>query len=529
MRVRLRSDVMTAVERGILSAVAAAPGLEVGGILLGRAVQDGDGLVLDVSDHRIFPSTRPPGQPYGLPPEALRNLLQQGNASDGEVRIIGYFRTQADAKFQIRAHEYAVVNHFPDRLVVFLLIHEIGGKPVTAGILHWEGADFGKTPVLFNVGEASKPEASRPAEVARAPRPAYTQDATPARGGTLWRGRSTLVVAALVAGAFAAGGIGAYWLRSRATDPNAPAIVSRQNSVSEAPGGASPLQLTVSHAGDALLLTWNTQAAPSVKAGQMVITDGNAPPQAVFLGSDELRSGKILYRAQSARLRFRLDLIDSTDREMSDSILVLGGPEPPVEPTPNGHVPAPARPPASGAPQASPTGSREKPGGRPETATRNEAPAPAAKFVPPRPSTGTADRTVVLELPRRIMTAPAPALTGLQIPPPVVTPAPPSAAPQPAVAETAAYTPPVVLSQVVPQLDQSLRSLILQDVQVEAVLRIDESGRVVSATVVNPGAGFRSHLDRAAIAAAKRWRFRPAQMGGKNIPSVQTVRFVFRK
>ena len=91
------------------------------------------------------------------------------------------------------------------------------------------------------------------------------------------------------------------------------------------------------------------------------------------------------------------------------------------------------------------------------------------------------------------------------------------------------YTPPLELSQVVPRIDSTIRSLIVQDVQVETVLHMDENGRVTRATVLNPGEGFRSHLDKAAISAGMRWRFRPAQKDGRNVTSVQTVKFVFRK
>ena len=101
----------------------------------------------------------------------------------------------------------------------------------------------------------------------------------------------------------------------------------------------------VSRAGDGILLTWNTQAARDAQAGQVVITDGDKAPEAVFLGSDELRNGKIFYRAQSSRLRFRVDLIDGANRQLSDSVLVLDGPEqarqPAYQPRPRPVTPPP--------------------------------------------------------------------------------------------------------------------------------------------------------------------------------------------
>jgi len=59
-----------------------------------------------------------------------------------------------------------------------------------------------------------------------------------------------------------------------------------------------------------------------------------------------------------------------------------------------------------------------------------------------------------------------------------------------------------------------------------AEIKIDSQGKVESARAAE-GSGS-ALLDDAALAAVKSWRYRPATLGGKPIPSVRRVRFVFR-
>jgi protein TonB len=59
-----------------------------------------------------------------------------------------------------------------------------------------------------------------------------------------------------------------------------------------------------------------------------------------------------------------------------------------------------------------------------------------------------------------------------------------------------------------------------------AEIRIDSQGKVESARAAQ-GSGS-PLLDDAALAAVKSWRYKPATLGGKPIPSVRRVRFVFR-
>jgi TonB family protein len=526
---------MTAIEQAIAASVGAMPGMEIGGLLFGHVVEESSAVIIEVEGHRVLPSTRPPGQAYGLPADALANA-PRSRADGQQPYVVGYFRTQNHSGIALRPQESALTSQFPDPNTVFLLIEVAAGRPVRAGILHWEPTGFGRTPVLFDVGEAARTKNTTTSGAAAGYQ--THEGAGLAQPGPRRITFKTAIIA-IVASSFVAGAVGAFWFSRRAAAPNAGIAVAPLPS-SAVP--SSPLQLMVSRSGDGVLLTWNTHAAPNAQSGQVVITDGDRPPQAVFLGADELRNGKIFYRVQSARLRFRVDLIDGGNKQLSDSVLVLGEPEPAAQPERDRTGAAAAKLARSGVsipPAATPARTEPSTGPQPSpasTAASNVSKPAAPKFVPPplRQSATPTERTVRLELPQRIaLGVPGPAVASVQIGAPTLPPPPPDASAggaQPvAAAAKPAYTPPVALSQVVPRVDGTVRALIVREVQVDTVLHIDENGVVTRATVMNPGSGFRSHLDEAAVAAAMRWRFRPAQMNGRNVASVQTVKFVFRR
>ncbi len=80
-----------------------------------------------------------------------------------------------------------------------------------------------------------------------------------------------------------------------------------------------------------------------------------------------------------------------------------------------------------------------------------------------------------------------------------------------------------------PHADAAIRSMLVNTVEVEVKLQIDAQGRVIKAEPVQNSKGFNQHLARAAVEAALRWKFIPAQMNGKPVSSVQNVKFLFQK
>ena len=99
-------------------------------------------------------------------------------------------------------------------------------------------------------------------------------------------------------------------------------------------------------------------------------------------------------------------------------------------------------------------------------------------------------------------------------------PAPPPQAPAPVVSSN--LMPAVAISQVSPKFPEfALRTRTSASVVLE--LDIDKQGRVVKATPVNGPAMFHKE----AINAAMQWRYRPASIGGTNVPSQVRVTFNF--
>ncbi len=89
------------------------------------------------------------------------------------------------------------------------------------------------------------------------------------------------------------------------------------------------------------------------------------------------------------------------------------------------------------------------------------------------------------------------------------------------------YRPPEPLNQVLPDSIASKSAIINSNAEVHVEVSIDEEGRVVDARVPNPPANMNETLVSQSVAAAKQWKFEPAQLRGKNIPSDHTITFLF--
>jgi TonB family protein len=65
-------------------------------------------------------------------------------------------------------------------------------------------------------------------------------------------------------------------------------------------------------------------------------------------------------------------------------------------------------------------------------------------------------------------------------------------------------------------------------VEVKVVVKLDESGHVIDARLIEGKKKFGSILRNAALSAAKQWVFEPASLHGKSIASEHTIVFQFR-
>ncbi|MFZ0521635.1 MAG: TonB family protein [Candidatus Acidiferrales bacterium] len=159
--------------------------------------------------------------------------------------------------------------------------------------------------------------------------------------------------------------------------------------------------------------------------------------------------------------------------------------------------------------QQSPAVAIERPATQPEPETKPSKPepestAPAAKPVqkPPQPANDKAAAPIVPARP---------------VPPPIANHG------DTGVSSQAGFVRGAVLHQALPDAPQKARNTIQGKVRVSVKVHVDESGNVTAATFESPGPS-KYFADRV-LQAAQLWKFRPAQMNGRNVPSDWILKF----
>jgi TonB family protein len=79
-----------------------------------------------------------------------------------------------------------------------------------------------------------------------------------------------------------------------------------------------------------------------------------------------------------------------------------------------------------------------------------------------------------------------------------------------------------------PKVPVDIQSTITNDNIVKVRVWIDESGRVIDATIVSATGPVATSLERYSLDTARRWRFRPARNNGKAVGSDRVLEFLFR-
>ena len=256
----------------------------------------------------------------------------------------------------------------------------------------------------------------------------------------------------------------------------------------------------------------------------MLLIRGSDVSRDIPLTAEELRSGSVVYASTAEQVRFQLNVVAGEQVAREFLALVL----------PQATEQAPVVRPAS---VMSSPGGNAKAGVPPRPLVLN-VPAPAAElrqFKPvenPQPATVTPPR--IDEPPAVAGAAPVNGETLPLLSRPVVTMAPPVAVPVPAqksapqetsTIATAAY-PPVPTHQTVPALPTALRGAIWKATVVDVNVSVDAIGNVVKAEAVQK-AGLNPLLRDAAVQAARRWKFQPAQFDGHAVPANIVVQFNF--
>ncbi len=94
-------------------------------------------------------------------------------------------------------------------------------------------------------------------------------------------------------------------------------------------------------------------------------------------------------------------------------------------------------------------------------------------------------------------------------------------------ATTVGLVPGKVVHQVLPDVPRKARDTIRGTVRVGVRVRVDPSGVVAGAKL--DSAGPSRYFARLALKAARRWKFRPAEVDARNVPSEWILRFQFEK
>jgi TonB family protein len=110
--------------------------------------------------------------------------------------------------------------------------------------------------------------------------------------------------------------------------------------------------------------------------------------------------------------------------------------------------------------------------------------------------------------------------------PPASSPAPspiPVQSAAPATTSSSGVVPGKVLQQILPDAPQKARDTIRGKVRVSVKVHVNESGNVTEASFDSPGPS--PYFADRTLAAAQLWKFSPAKMDGRSVPSDWLLRF----
>ena len=359
-----------------------------------------------------------------------------------------------------------------------------------------------------SAGPAAQPLAAAGQAKAAAPKP-------PREGGRRWLipVLATIVVVLLLAGGF----LNFIYFKRVVNLPAAPSPEVARGEIKV------PLGLAVERRGNDLRVSWNGSAPLIAKADfGMLLIRGTSVSRDVPLTADELRSGSVMYSSPADQVRFQLNVVsgEQVAREFLTVLMPVaadGRPAPVI--TRSGTPIAPA-PQASGAPVSVRELRQFKPveGQSPATAASQHIAEPPS--VPATPAVTSATPSLLTQTPvlsRSPVGAPAPIdfTAQNQNPPPAEAPASASQA-----------HPPVATRQILPALPPLLRGVFWKATVVEVNVSVDATGNVVKAEAV-PKPGLHPLLRDAAVDAARRWKFKPAQFDGHAVPANMVLQFNF--
>ena len=544
---------------------------EVGGLLCGAIVEFATVSLVRID--RVIPVT--------LEQSAADKQRFSKSLAEVSSDAIGWYRTQrsvkdpnsdtarrAGAADRIRSAEL-----FPARQSAFLICFPEEDLSLPGSLYIWTaGADEVTTGVHLgrHLSPSDKPARLRePAPAVPASAADEKRDPAPPVGSPMWSWNALVLVMAT-----AIVGVGGFFL-----------VRGRVGTASGQPADtqSAGIAMTLRRTGSELQVSWNPKAAKVTQAtgGSLIIGEDesgvNARNVTLTLSPQELETGHLLYTTEAEDIRMEMEIVGPSGA-YAESVRVAGGlPGLPAGST----MAAAARPEKNSLPQSGPARAAapaEKPAAippekKPAEAIAASGIAPLAEqatrtFVPP-PHLTTADNPAA---PRSVAAPPdapqlaaslntlaaglpdlkLPAAKPLQsqqnaVPPNAVQPnavQPNAVRPDATQASTAQasaaqarveeYVGPRAIRSVQPAFDASANRTIdnafsqsheAHEVQVEVM--IDEHGRVTKASKGATTGPFAYLFVDAALAAARRWQFEPASVGGRPVASRMTLKFAF--
>jgi TonB family protein len=296
--------------------------------------------------------------------------------------------------------------------------------------------------------------------------------------------------------------------------------------------GGGELNLRVKTQDDRLLLSWNPQnaAVASATDGTLQIQDG---PQKrdIHLDGRQVADGSVLYRPITSDVSFRLEVHGQQGSTMG-SVRVLDGPQTRQTPTLDVSDPQPADPSFGQVPAqtatADPFAARY-----PVASDAVEVPVPAGTRKPAgsSPAVPLGSPTAALSGPpaKSLVPAGTTTINGWEATPEPVRkrPAALPGVPVPAGSSAAEFVAPQPLLQVTPSTRALANGVIQTITRVEVQVRVDQTGHVAFARVLN-AANIKRAVANAALNAARQWTFLPATLRGQRVDSDHTIVFEFR-
>ena len=519
--------------------------VECGGFLLGT----GGPTVVSIDD--IYLLTFPRQSPHFLFTEAEKVLFREGICKHAN-QVVGYFRTDLREGVRLYEEDLSLISElFAHPSDVFLVIDASEAGTPMAGFFFWDsGFVFGASSfmpfpldqavigvsrgVLGSAAELPTGSAQSGLQIVDSPSNAETekrptsnpQDGARSRSERVRRARHAvagtfvvLVCCLLAAGVYQFGVI----------KPAAAVKPSDHSPVIPAVAQSSPISLSATRSDRRLVITWDShsRAVADARIGVLSITDGGLIKE-IPLTRAQLQVSKLVFEPRTDQIEVALELFSADGQKNRDSVIFL------INRSASVAVSAVQRsPPAAAHDTTSPASGPIKP-------VTKEIPEVA---VPPQ-QTRTAQPVVVDE--------PAPPLLQLTSSLPSLPPPPEGAAPElpssqtssiipnaPTVVQTpdkvpasipgrrVDVEPPEVIVKIKPNVPANLSSILRQRVEVDVRLYIDDNGKVRRVESSTPPGQMGTFLAKAASNAAKDWRFRPARIGGKNVPGEYLVHFAF--